>query len=105
MGPDDGHPASAVDVGWQQPAHLDCIGNKDRGELLGDHPMGVMDHKGMTNLVTGISCTSVPNLATKKNTISGPAEKALFFDAIPIGFVFPIRSTGPMAARDDFGRS
>ena len=73
------------------------------GELLGDHPMGIMDHKGMTNLVTGISCASVPNLAAKKNTVSSLTEEALFFDAIPIGFVFSIRSTRPMAARDDFG--
>jgi hypothetical protein len=28
---------------------------KVRRELLGDHPMGVMNHKGVTNLVTGIS--------------------------------------------------
>ena len=54
------------------------------GELLGEHPMGIMDHKGMTNLVTGISCASVPNLAAKKNTVSSLTEEALFFDAIPI---------------------
>ena len=35
-------------------------------ELLGDHPMGVMNHKGVTNLVTDISCASMPNFAAKK---------------------------------------
>lgn len=74
-------------------------------ELLGDHPMGVVDHKGVTNLVTGIGCASVPNFAAKKNTVSSLAEEALFFGAIPIGLVFSIRSTRPMAARDDFGGS
>ena len=71
-------------------------------EFLGDHPMGIMDHKGMTNLVTGISCASVPNLAAKKNTVSSLTEEALFFGAIPSGLVFSIRSTRSMAARDEF---
>ena len=74
-------------------------------KFLGDHPMGVVDHKGVAKLVTGIGCASVPNFAAKKNTVSSLAEETLFFDAIPIGLVFSIRPTRPMAARDDFGGS
>ena len=45
--------------------------------------MGVINHKGVTNLVTGISCASMP-IALRKNTVVRLAEEALFFDVIPI---------------------
>ena len=54
-------------------------------ELLGDHPLGVVDHKSVTNLVTGVGYAAVPNFAAKENTVSSSTEEALFLDTIQIG--------------------
>ena len=76
-----------------------------RRKLLGDHPLGVVDHEGVTDLVTDVGSASVPDFAAEKDAVTGLAEEALLLHTVPVGFpLLRVRpSTGQVAAGDELG--